>query len=263
LLGKRVLIGDNEIPGVIGYKPLHLQDKDERNVEVKIKNMYIDIGAENKEQAEKLAPLGENISFYSEYVEFGEGCIKAKALDDRVGCAVIIEALKEHYEFDIYACFTVQEEVGLRGSEVAAYSVKPDLALVLEGTTCSDVPGVDKHDYSTVMGEGAALTVMDRTSYADKGLVDHIYKLAVEKGIKVQYKKTTSGGNDAGRIQRTGPGVKVASISAPCRYIHSPSSVMSKYDYDSCKMLLKTVLKSFENEKGFLNLINGGGKHNV
>jgi endoglucanase len=263
LLGKRVLIGDSQIPGVTGFKPLHMQEKDERSAEVKIKSMYIDIGAEKKEEAEKLAPLGEYIAFYSNFTEFGDGLVKAKALDDRVGCALIMEAIKEQYEFDIYACFTVQEEVGLRGSEIAAYTVKPDLALVLEGTTCSDVPGVNKHDYSSILGDGAVITIMDRTSYPDKGLVDYLYKLAERNGIKVQYKKTTSGGNDAGRIQRTRSGVKVASISAPCRYIHSPSSVMSMEDYNACEMLLKTVLKDLDNEDTILNLINGGGIQDV
>lgn len=263
LLGKRVLVGDARIPGVIGYKPIHMQEKDERNTEVKIKSMYIDIGADKKEDAERLAPLGEYIAFYSDFTEFGDGLVKAKALDDRVGCAVIIEALKEQYGFDIYACFTVQEEVGLRGSETAAYKVKPDLALVLEGTICSDVPGVEKQDYSSILGGGAVITIMDRTSYPDKGLREYIYNLGVANGIRVQYKQTTSGGNDAGRIQRTGSGTRVASISVPCRYIHSPSSVMSMEDYNACETLLKTVLKGLDNEDVILNLLNGGGKQDV
>ncbi|MCX7709621.1 MAG: M42 family metallopeptidase [Clostridia bacterium] len=263
LPGKRVVIGNSKIPGVIGCKPIHMQEREERGINIKLKSLYIDIGAEKKEEAEKLAPLGDYISFHSEYVEFGEECVKAKALDDRVGCAVLIEMLKGQYEFDLYACFTVQEEVGLRGSEVAAYNVNPDIALIIEGTTCSDVPEVDKQDYSTLLGEGAALTIMDRTSYADKNLVRLIYDLSKKYGIKVQFKQTTTGGNDAGKIQRSRSGVKVASISVPCRYIHSPVSVMSKRDYESCKEIVSLALREMSRNTDYIQTIKNGGTVDV
>jgi len=243
LPGKRVLVGEKKIPGVIGSKPIHMQEKDERNANVKLKKMYIDIGTDKKEETEKLVSLGDYIAFHSPYTEFGDGLVKAKALDDRVGCAILMEALKERYEFDLYACFTVQEEVGLRGSEVAAYTVNPDIALVVEGTTCSDVPGVEKSEYSTVLGEGAALTIMDRTSYPDKNFVNYIYELAQRNKLPVQFKQTNTGGNDAGKIQMSRSGVVTASISVPCRYIHSPVSVMSKKDFNSCKDIVIAVLK--------------------
>lgn len=249
LPGKRVLVGEKNIPGVIGSKPIHMQEKEERNINIKFKNMYIDIGAEKKEEAEKLVSLGDYVAFHSPYTQFGDGLIKAKALDDRVGCAILIEALKERYEFDLYACFTVQEEVGLRGSEVAAYKVEPDIALVVEGTTCSDVPGVEKSEYSTVLGNGAALTIMDRTSYPDKNFVKYIYELAQKNSIPIQFKQTNSGGNDAGKIQMSRGGVVTASISVPCRYIHSPVSVMSAKDYTSCKNVVISVLKNLENNQ--------------
>jgi putative aminopeptidase FrvX len=263
LPGKKVLVGEKKIPGVIGCKPVHMQEKEERNSNIKLKSLYIDIGAEKKEEAEKLAPLGDSIAFLSEYIEFGDDCIKAKALDDRVGCYILMEALKETYEFDLYACFTVQEEIGLRGSEVAAYLVNPDIALVLEGTTCSDVPGVEKHDYSTTLGEGVALTIMDRTSYADKNLVRFIYDMAIKNSIKVQFKQTTTGGNDAGKIQRSRNGVKVAPISVPCRYIHSPVSVMSKRDFESSLNITLLVLSEMSKNQDIIGRIKNGGEINV
>lgn len=263
LPGKRVVVGDSKIPGVIGFKPIHMQQKEERNVNIKMKSMYVDIGASSKEEAEKLAPLGEYIAFYSEFTELGDECIKAKALDDRVGCAVLIELLKDSYEFDLYACFTVQEEIGLRGSEIAAYRVNPDIGIVVEGTTCSDVPGVDEYDYSTILGAGAAVTIMDRTSYGDRNLVDFIYTQGLKNNIKVQYKKTVSGGNDAGKIQGTRGGVKVAAISVPCRYIHSPVSVMSKKDFESLKNVLSLVLRKFSQDQHIIETIIKGGKVNV
>lgn len=243
LPGKRVLVGEKNIPGVIGSKPVHMQEREERNVNIKLKKMYIDIGTDKREETEKLVSLGDYVAFYSPYTQFGEGLVKAKALDDRVGCAILIEALKERYEFDLYACFTVQEEVGLRGSEIAAYTVNPDIALVVEGTTCSDVPGVEKSEYSTVLGDGAALTIMDRTSYPSKNFVNYIFELAQKSKLSIQFKQTNSGGNDAGKIQMSRGGVVTASISVPCRYIHSPVSVMSEKDFNSCRDIVIAVLK--------------------
>jgi endoglucanase len=256
LPGKKVLVGNKKLAGVIGSKPIHQQDKEEREKITKTKNLYIDIGADTKDEAEKMVPLGEYISFDSQFVELGRDCIKAKALDDRVGCAVLIEVLKHRFDFDMYVCFTVQEEVGLRGAQVAAYSVMPDVALVLEGTTCADVPNVEPYDYSTVLGNGAALTIMDRTCYCDKGIVRFLSNVASKNNIKFQYKQTTTGGNDSGQIQRTGTGVKTASISVPCRYIHSPVSVMSRSDYESVERLTLAALKEMNKDKDFLKTIS-------
>jgi len=252
LPGKRVLVGRKKIPGVIGSKPVHLLEKDERSKVVKIKDMYIDIGCDSRQSAESLVKLGDYIAFFSEYAKLGNSVVKAKALDDRAGCAILIEVLKQSYNFDIYACFTVQEEVGLRGAEVAAYSVKPDIAIVIEGTTCSDVPGVSRQNFSTELGKGAALTIMDRTSYADKTLVDFIYNTAKKNNIDVQFKQTATGGNDAGKIQTSRTGVKVATISVPCRYIHSPVSVMSINDFENCLKLVAVTLQELENSVDML-----------
>ena len=252
LPGKRVVIGKKRLKGVIGAKPLHQQSPEEREKIAKIKDLYIDIGAETKEEAEKLAPLGEFVAFDSDYIELGKDCIKAKALDDRVGCAVLMEVLKYNFEFDLYACFTVQEEVGLRGAQVAAFKIMPDVALVLEGTTCADVPEVKPFDFSTELGNGAALTLVDRTCYSDRKLVQFLYDTAVKNGIKVQYKQTTTGGNDAGQIQRTGMGVKTASISVPCRYIHSPVSVMNRSDFECVERLTLAALNEINKDKDFI-----------
>ncbi|NLC67688.1 MAG: M42 family metallopeptidase, partial [Clostridiaceae bacterium] len=247
LPGKFVLVGDERIPGVIGAKAIHLQDGDERKTNWKMKNMYIDVGASNKEEAEKLAPPGEYISFYSEFEEYGDGCIKSKALDDRVGCGILMEVLKGNYEYNLYACFTVQEELGLRGAETAAFRIKPDIAFIFEGTTCSDVPETEEYAYSTKLGKGPALTLMDRGTYADRNLVNFISEVARKNGIEIQFKQTATGGNDGAKIQRTGKGAKVAIISVPCRYIHSPSSIASKKDYENCKKLAGYILNDLSN----------------
>lgn len=246
LLGLKVVINEAQINGVIGIKPIHMQKSSERKKPVELEKMYIDIGVNSKQEASELVNLGDYVYFNSDYVEFGDNRVKAKALDDRVGCAILMEVLKERYEFDLYACFTVQEEVGTRGSIITSNRICPDVALVIEATTCSDVHNVEPKDYSTILGDGVALTIMDRTAIVDKGLLNTLKDIAEQNGVKYQYKKTVSGGNDAGSIQRSKCGVRVASISVPCRYIHSPVCVMSKNDYNETLELTKLFLRNFK-----------------
>lgn len=244
LISKKVRIGEKEISGVIGAKAIHLQKKSERESVPEEKDLYIDIGAENKEDAEKHVSLGDFCAFDSSFTAFGDGLIKAKALDDRVGCAVMMELLKEKpFPFDVYFAFTVQEEVGCRGARVAANRIAPDVAIVLEGTTCSDVSGTDEKDYSTEIGKGPALSILDRSTYYDKDLTQTIYNLAKTHKIPVQFKKTATGGNDAAVIHLSSGGVKTAAISVPARYIHSASSVIAKSDYEAMKTLIRVVLR--------------------
>ena len=243
MVSKRVLIGDNAQPGVIGYKAVHLQDKTERETTAKIKSLYIDIGAKNKKDAEKKVKIGDYIVFDSNYREFGDGLVKARALDDRVGCAILTELAGCRFDFDLYLCFTVQEEVGLRGATVLTNRIQPDIALVLEATTCSDVADTKPEDYATVLGGGVAISFMDRSTYYNQRLSQFIYNLAQDNDIAVQYKKTTMGGNDAGAIHLACGGVKTAVLSIPARYIHSPSSVISKKDFEACRSLVKLFLQ--------------------
>ncbi|MCR1898066.1 M42 family metallopeptidase [Irregularibacter muris] len=246
LVSKVVNIGENKIPGVIGAKAIHLQEPKEREKALKVSELYIDIGATSKEEAEKIIDLGDYATFHSKYIEFGDGLIKAKALDDRVGCAIITQMLDEDYDFTLYAVFTVQEEVGLRGAGVAAFDVDPDIALVIEGTTCSDVPGTAEHEYATKLGHGPAISIMDMASYSDKNISRMLYELGKSNNIPVQYKKTTFGGNDAGAIHLTKEGIRTGAISIPCRYIHSPSSVMSLNDYKGCRDIVRFFLEHIE-----------------
>jgi len=242
LIGQHIRIGEGKIPGVIGYKSIHLQDKTERESVVKMKNLYIDIGAKDKAQAEELVKPGDYAAFAGEPVLFGDNRLKAKALDDRAGCVLILELLKETWPFELYGCFTVQEEVGLRGARLAANRIEPDIAIVLEGTTCADVPEVKDHEVSTVLGKGPALTFADRTSIGDRELINHFVKTAGDDGIPFQRKQTATGGNDAGKIQTSGKGVRIISVSVPCRYIHSPVSVLHIKDLENMLKLVKKAL---------------------
>ena len=241
LLAKKVLIGEKRVPGVIGVKPIHLLKKEERQKVVKVEEMAIDIGATSREEAEKVVKIGDYAAFATEFAELGD-TVKGKAFDDRVGCAVLIELLKERYPFDLYAAFTVQEEVGLRGAKVAAYAIEPDVAFVLEGTICDDMPRKRDVSPTTELGKGPAITIMDRSFIADHRLVRLLVETAEELGIPYQFKQPVVGGTDAGAIHLSREGVPSATVSVPCRYIHSPASLLSLEDFENTVKLMKGAL---------------------
>ncbi|NLM39860.1 MAG: M42 family metallopeptidase [Firmicutes bacterium] len=250
LVAKTVLVGEKKVPGVIGSKPIHLQRPEERQRPLSIDELAIDIGAKSQEEAEKVVNLGDCAYFATKFEEFGQDKIKAKALDDRVGCALLIELLKQNYDIPVYGVFTVQEEVGLRGAGVAAYQIQPDVAIVLEGTTASDVPGSDPHKHATSVGKGPAITIMDRTVITHPPLVRRLIELAEEHNIPYQIRRTNTGGTDAGQIQLTAGGTKAAVIAVPCRYIHSAASVMSKKDYEAAFRLTSVYLQDLQEREG-------------
>lgn len=246
LVSKHVKVGKNKINGVIGAKPIHLQKKSEWKKAIDYHDLYIDIGVINKEEAEKFVKIGEYASFASNYVEFGDNMVKAKALDDRVGCSILINLLKSNTELSIHAAFTVMEEVGLIGAGPAAYQIEPDIGIVLEGTTCSDVSDVDSHMQATELGKGPAISLMDRTTYFDNNLRKLIVEAAEKNEIPYQFRRTTFGGNDSGKIHTSKVGCITATISVPCRYIHSPISVMNKNDYENANKLLQCFINKVE-----------------
>jgi len=237
LLGKRVRAGENQIPGVIGYKAIHLS-KDKRDEIPEITDLMIDIGAEDKEDAEKVIVPGDFAVFDSDYVEFGDGLIKAKGLDDRAGCAVLVEILKQEWEYGLCCAFNVQEEVGCRGARTSAFAVAPDYALVVESTTAADFPGIDESQQVCNLGRGPAISFMDRGTIYPKDMVALAFDTAKERGIAAQPKRAVAGGTDASAIHPSRAGVKTLTISMPCRYIHSQASVLKKADIEAaCKLV--------------------------
>ena len=238
LPGKRVIVGEKRVPGIIGINPVHLSYPEERNSVIKMRDMLIDIGVNTKKEAEMVAEKGDYICFDSEYKEFGDGFIKAKALDDRVGVAVLIDMLKTaNPAYDFYAVFSVQEEIGCRGAAVAANIIKPDYALIVEGTICADSAFTPNHRRVTAAGNGAVFSVMERSSLANRDFLNFAKKLADENGIAYQIKRTGNGGNNAGRIQVAEKGCKTLAMAVPCRYLHSPACVISKKDFEAVRSL--------------------------
>lgn len=242
LAGKHVVVGKNKICGIISLKAIHLQTKAERENAVKESALYIDIGAKDKDDAMKHIKLGDYVSFDTKFTEFGEGFYKAKALDDRCGCAIMAELVKCDCEYDTYFCFTVQEEVGCRGVLICANRICADAAMILEGTTCGDVSGAPKHLEVTTPGGGAVLSLLDRGSYSDVSLTKKLYALAQSENISVQYKRTTMGGNDARAVQTAVGGTLTCAVSVPCRYLHSAVSTVSKADLESAKEIAKLFI---------------------
>ena len=241
VIGRPVRFGD--VPGVIGIKAVHLTTAAERRTMPKTKNLYIDIGATSRAAAEKLVSLGDYGVFDSAVVEFGDGLIKAKAIDDRVGCAALLKLIEDEPPVDTWFCFTVQEETGLRGAASMAFALDPGFAMVLEGTTAADLAEVKGADAVCRVRGGVVLPFMDGATIYDAELFELLRDACIRRGIPWQTKTRVAGGTDAGRIHRSRAGVRVCAAAAPVRYIHSPSSVAAKADCEAVLAAARAFLE--------------------
>ena len=235
IMFRQVKVGN--LNGVVCGTPIHLLSGDEKKKLPKSDSLYIDIGAESREEALKLVSLGDRAVMCSEYREMGNK-IKAKAIDDRAGCAILLSLVTNDSDYDFYASFSVQEEVGLRGAKTAAFAADPDAAIVLEATTAADIADVDETHRVCVLGNGPAVSFMDRATVYDR----EYYRAALESGIKCQPKSAVAGGNNSGAIHLSRGGVRTVAISVPCRYIHSSSCVADKEDIKNAERLAKYIL---------------------
>ena len=245
LLAKGVLVGEKRLPGVITAPPIHLTKPNQRKQVITIDQLAIDIGASSENEAKKLVKLGDYVTFDTRYQvlsEEGLRTAKGKAFDDRIGCAVAAALADETYEVDLYLAFSVQEEVGLRGARVAAYRIDPDVAFALEGTVCDDAPRKEDTSPTTRLGKGPAITVMDRSFFADRRLVQLLVDTAEAEGIPYQFKQPGVGATDAGPIHLTRSGMPAVTVAVPCRYIHTPVGILSLNDYDGLVDLMKAAL---------------------
>lgn len=229
LPGKVVSVGPDRVPGVIGVSPVHLAH--DTSSAQKIDSLSVDIGASGKEHAEGIAKLGTSITFSTSYRTLGSGKASGKAFDDRAGCAVLIELLRgPRLPVDLLAAFTVQEEVRLRGAQVAAFALKPDAAFALDTTPANDMPSEEDRSPNTRLGDGPAVYVMLRDGVSDPRMVQHVLNVAEKKNLRYQIRQPGGGGTDANAIATSRGGVPSVSISVPCRYIHSPVSVLNLAD---------------------------------
>lgn len=251
LTGRSVTVGNAEkqIDGVVGAAPAHRSGGG-----ADFGSLYIDIGAKNKAEAEQYVHKGDYGVFRTEFEVLGESdpLWKGKAIDDRLGCAVLMEVLANLAESgkrprqDTWFCFTRREEVGASTATTAAWTVEPDVAIVLEATAVSDVPGTEERWQVGKQGDGALISLIDAGTIYDKALAERLLALGEENHIPVQVKKYPGGTNDSKPISKVKTGVRVAAISAPTRYIHSAACAVRQKDYEAMVALVEKAVMEME-----------------
>ncbi|MCE2490147.1 MAG: M42 family peptidase [Anaerolineae bacterium] len=249
LPGLRVSVGPAGVPGVFVWKPIHL-GREQRTVP--LDNLRIDIGASDRAGAAAHAKPGDMITFPGEYMTIGDEAVRGKALDNRAGCALLVELLQgDPLPCELLVAFTTQEEIGLRGASVVVEALQPDLAIVLESTPAHDLPDLAADpdegiafNPSTRQGAGPVLTVMDSRTIVDPRLLHWLRATSEAEGIPYQLKSAHGGGNDAGAIHVAGRGVPTAAISMPARYVHGPAALLRVSDFEHSLALLRAALNS-------------------
>ena len=240
LVGKQVLVGKERTPAVIGAKPVHLMDGDERTRKVPLDALRIDLGPSGK------AKVGDYAGFATKFRRVGPS-ILSKSIDNRIGVATLIELFKQAPpNIDLCAAFSVQEEIGLRGAKVAAQYFNPDLAIAVDSTPANDLPlfdGGENTSYNTKLGLGPAIYIADRSTLHDPRLVRFLHETAEDEGIPCQFRQPGGGGTDSGAIQRSLAGIPTVSVSVPHRYTHSPVSISRVEDWKNTIHLLHAALR--------------------
>lgn len=242
IAGRRVLIGGQAIPGVVGTKPIHLLEGDEKDKPLKLDALYIDIGVNSRDDALKLVNPGDTVTFEPGLTEFGDGLVRSKALDDRAGCALLIELIRSELPYDCTFAFTVQEETGCTGAKAAAFKVQPDIGIAVETTTAGDVVGTPVSRRVCSLRRGPVISFMDRGTIYDRELFDIAVSVARENKIPFQVKEGVYGGNESRSVQTAAAGAKVLAVSLPCRYLHSPGCVLAKEDIQPTFELLRGLI---------------------
>ena len=248
LTSQRVIVhGKKNLVGVMGSKPIHVMTTEEKNRVPKIQDYYIDLGLE-KSEVDKIVKVGDPVTRERGLIEMGD-CINCKSLDNRISVFVLIEALKKIKtpDFNTYAVFTVQEEVGIRGAQVATQKIKPDFGFGLDTTIAYDVPGAAEHEKITSLGKGVAIKIMDASAICDTRMVQFIRKTANAHNIQWQNEILTAGGTDTASIQRMTPGGSIAgAFSIPTRHIHQVIEMVHKKDVQNCIDLLTYCLEELK-----------------
>ena len=242
LTAQRVIIhGKKDVIGVMASKPIHVMSPEERNKVAKLSDYFIDTGLP-KEEVEKWVKIGDPITREREFIEMGN-CVNSKSLDNRLAVFILIETLRKlkgkKVPYDIYGVFTVQEEVGIRGANVASMRVKPDFGFGLDTTIAFDLPGAAAHEMITKLGEGTAIKIMDASTICDYRMVEFMKKTAEKKKIKWQPEILTAGGTDTAGIQRMTEGGSIAgAVSIPTRHLHQVIEMAHKDDIQASIDLL-------------------------
>ena len=240
-------VGENVI-GVIGSKPPHVTPPEERKKVVKYDDMFIDIGAKDKEEAEKMVRIGDVMTFNAIFAEYPNNIVMGKAIDNRAGCYVLIEVLKRiNTKATVYCVGTVQEEVGLKGAKTVSFRLNPDLAFALDVTLSGDHPGIKPDEAPVVMGKGPSVILADasgRGILTQKSVKDMLIKAGDENDIPYQLEVSDGGTTDGTAIHLTREGIPTGVLSVPTRYIHTPVSLCSMDDVESTIQLIVEAINS-------------------
>jgi len=247
LVSQRVIVhGKKDLIGVMASKPIHIMKAEERKKAAEIQDFFIDLGMQ-KEEVEKYVEIGDSVTRERELIEMGD-CVNGKSLDNRISVYILIEVLKqlhkEELPYDTYAVFTVQEEVGIRGAQIASLSINPDFGLALDTTIAYDVPGSTPKESVTSLGKGAAIKIMDSASITDNRMVRFMKQIAKKHQILWQAELLPAGGTDTAMVQRMNKGGAITgAISIPTRHIHQVIETVHKKDLASCVQLLNHCIK--------------------
>lgn len=250
LTSQRVIVhGKEDLVGVMGCKPIHLMNEEERRKPPKIQDYFIDLGME-AEAVKKNIKVGDPITRERALIEMGE-CVNSKSLDNRVSVFILIETLRELQEttlpYDLYAVFSVQEEVGIRGAMNAAHQINPDFGFGLDVTVAFDIPGAQAHEMVTRLGKGAAIKILDGHTICDQRMVRYLQQLADRESIPWQSEILPRGGTDTAGIQRSGKNGSIAgAISIPTRNLHQVIEMAHKSDIRACIDLLKAGVSQLD-----------------
>lgn len=246
LTSQRVIVhGHEDLIGVMGSKPIHIMSPDERNRAPKIEDYFIDLGL-HAEEVKLLIPIGAPVTRERKLIEMGE-CVNCKSIDNRVSVFILLEALRRLKDpaYDVYAVFTVQEEVGIRGAQVASLKIQPDYGLGLDTTIAFDTPGAQGHEKVTELGKGTAIKIMDASTICDPRMVRFLKTIADRENIPWQAEILTAGGTDTAGIQRMSAGGAISgAISIPTRHIHSVIEMANKNDISASIQLLTAALEN-------------------
>ncbi len=241
--GRRVRFCRNGKTGIVASKSIHIQTPSEFGMCEPINEMQIDIGCYDRESAEKIVKIGDTAVFCPNYEDFGDGLIKSKAIDDRFGCAVLVELIRSDLEYDTYFAFDTCEEIGCDGAKEVAHRVRPDTAIILEATTAGDTCDAPEGMQACCLRKGAVISHMDGATIYDKQLVSLALQIGREQNIPCQLKNVIAGGNEARAYQQGGCGARVLAISAPTRYLHSACSVAAKEDLLAVARLVNALIE--------------------
>jgi endoglucanase len=249
LPGRRVSVGPGKRPGVVGLKAYHLVDKEEEKKVPKVEDMYIDVGAGDRAEAEAFVFLGDVCAFVSPPEDFGDGFLKAKAIDDRFGCACLLRRLRDKRPAaDTWTVFTAQEEVGTRGAFGAAFGLAPRAAVIVEATTAADRPDLPGHKQVCRPGAGVVIPTADRGAFYSPRLRRIAIEQAERLGIPWQDKEFVSGGTDAAAIQTSRGGVETLGLAIATRYLHSPATLACTADFEHAYRVFDAVADVLDRE---------------